>query len=115
MSTPTAEAALATDRLHTRTDLAVVLAAAVAMLALWSAPAFGAPPPNASPAGAEVVPGAGPFPSLTSTVDATGAVDGGDPTSPSCSGLQDQTVWYRFTPAQGGRYVLSLRDTATAG
>src|SRR3954453_13587981 len=86
------------------------------LVAVVAGPAQAAPPPNDAPTGAEVVPAAGPFPFLSSTVDITDAADGGEASGPSCTGgIVDQTVWSSFTPWQPGRHVLSLGGTSTTG
>src|SRR5436305_1956875 len=76
-----------------------------------------APPPNDTCAGAEVIPGNGPFPRYSSvTADITGATNTfGDPPHPTdCYPGNDifSSIWYQFTPATGGVYVLSVNDTA---
>jgi hypothetical protein len=68
--------------------------------------------PDAIPAndlcpGAEVIPGAGPFPYLTSTIDLTDATITNDPPAPSCVGtVLSRSVWYHFTPAMTGDYTI---------
>jgi uncharacterized repeat protein (TIGR01451 family) len=69
----------------------------------------GPPPPNDRCEGAEVIPGSGPFPYLTSvTADISGATTAGDPPLPSCRTSVSRSVWYAFAPATDGRYTLSL-------
>lgn len=64
-------------------------------------------PPNDTCFGAEVVPAAGPFPYLTVLVpDASGAASTGDPPGPSCGPIV-HSLWYSFTPATSGTYLLS--------
>ncbi|MGH6689153.1 MAG: PPC domain-containing protein, partial [Gammaproteobacteria bacterium] len=65
------------------------------------------PPANDECSGAEVVPGAGPFPYLTSTTDITDAASIGDPPAPTCAGSVYRSVWYSFTPAVTGSYTIS--------
>ncbi len=77
--------------------------------------ALAAPPPNDLCIGAEVIPGAGPFPFFSSTNDVTEAATLGDPLAPTnCySGDIARSLWYRFTPAASGTYTVSTKDTAT--
>lgn len=71
------------------------------------------PPPGPAPANdrcdsAEVIPGAGPFPYLTSlTADISGATTTGDPPAPGCQPNVSRSIWYAFTPAWSGRYTFS--------
>jgi hypothetical protein len=74
------------------------------------------PPVNDTCAGAVVVPAAGPFPHLTPVVEVSCAGTAGDPAVlPDCGDTNaTRSVWYRFTPAAAGTYVLSIgADTAT--
>src|SRR5262249_24080330 len=65
-------------------------------------------PANDFCSGAEVIPGAGPFPYLTSiTADITDATTTGDPPLPSCQTLVSRSIWYKFTPATTAAYTLS--------
>ena len=69
-------------------------------------------PSNDQCAGAEVIPGAGPFPVLTAvTADITDATVTGDPPVPSCqtciSGQVSRSIWYRFTPSVTATYDFS--------
>jgi hypothetical protein len=71
-----------------------------------------APPANDQCAGAEVIPGAGPFPFLTAvTPDITDATITGDPATPSCqtctTGQVSRSIWYRFTPTTTATYAVS--------
>ena len=79
--------------------------------------AASAPPANDLCAGAEVIPGSGPFPYASKIVDISRATTNGDPVlSPSntdCYQIVSRSVWYRFTPAISDFYVLSVNDTAT--
>jgi hypothetical protein len=68
--------------------------------------------PEAAPAndlcgGAEVIPGAGPFPYLTAvTADITDATEtAGDP-APSCQASHSRSIWYAFTPATTASYTI---------
>lgn len=76
-----------------------------------------APPPNDLCSGAEIIPPAGPFPYFSTLLpDISGATDAGDPVlTPDldCYQIVSRGVWYQFTPAASGFYVLSLNDTAT--
>ncbi len=66
-------------------------------------------PPNDDCIAAEVIPGAGPFPHLTSTAaDVRGATCLGDPPGPTCSPWTSRSVWYEFTPTFTGDYTFSL-------
>ncbi len=80
-----------------------------------------APPPPPPPAndqcsGAEAIPGAGPFPHLTSTTaDITGATSTGDPAAPTCQPSVSRGIWYTFTPGHTGTYqISSCADAPTA-
>jgi peptidase C25-like protein len=65
-------------------------------------------PPNDLCAGAEVIPGAGPFPFLTTvTSDITDATVTGDPPLPSCQTNVSRSIWYRFTPSATATYTFS--------
>jgi hypothetical protein len=92
------------------------LAAFLVVVTLFCRPAFALPPANDLCSGAEFIPGNGPFPYWSSiTPDVSGATTAGDPPAPSCaaSGVS-RSIWYRFTPAVGGLYTLSVSDdTAT--
>ena len=76
----------------------------------------GPPPPNDRCGGAEVIPGAGPFPYLTSvTADIGGATTVGDPAAPSCQPYVSRSIWYSFAPVESGRYTFSTcADAPTA-
>ncbi len=70
-------------------------------------------PSNDQCAGAEVIPGAGPFPVLSAiTADITDATTTGDPAVPSCqtclSGQVSRSIWYRFTPSVSATYDFSV-------
>ena len=78
-----------------------------------------APPPNDTCAGAEVIPATGPFPHLTIIRDISAATTSGDPSAPSCITYDPtnltRSVWYSFTPATSGRYLISsCSDAPTA-
>lgn len=64
-------------------------------------------PANDLCGGAEAIPGAGPFPYLTSvTADITDATEtAGDPT-PSCQANHSRSIWYSFTPVTSGSYTI---------
>ena len=67
-----------------------------------------APPSNDTCVGAEVIPGAGPFPHLTaSTADITDATVTGDPPLPSCQNNLSRSIWYTFMPTASGIYTIS--------
>jgi hypothetical protein len=85
----------------------IVLLIAVLAAGFASAPpAFAAPPPNDTPAGAEVVPGAGPFPYLSAvTSDISDATIAGEP-APTCAGTFSRSIWYVFTPSTSGTATL---------
>jgi uncharacterized repeat protein (TIGR01451 family) len=72
-------------------------------------------PPNDQCAGAESVPGAGPFPHLTAITDLTDATTTGDPPEPSCQANLSRSVWYSFTPAATADYTISACSDAPAG
>src|SRR4026208_1127130 len=68
------------------------------------------PPSNDQCSGAEVIPGAGPFPFLTLQRIIDGAGNVGDPPLPPPQTSFDtnitHSVWYKFTPAVGGLYTI---------
>jgi hypothetical protein len=90
-----------------RTLFIVALLIAVLAVGFASAPpAFAAPPPNDTPAGAEVIPAAGPFPYLSAvTPDISDATVTGEP-APSCVGSFSRSIWYVFTPSASGAATL---------
>jgi hypothetical protein len=102
-----------------RTPICCLALGAAWMLLFGSCPTQGAvPPPNDTCAGAEVVPGTGPFPYLTAvTPDVSGATTTGDPVTDLCGLSNDilsRSVWYRFSPAESALYKLSVSgDTGT--
>jgi len=61
-----------------------------------------------------VIPGAGPWPYLTTPVDITNAtVAGGDPTVWSCLSTVNHVAWYEFVPVASGTYnFTTCRNTA---
>lgn len=74
-----------------------------------------AAPSNDLCGAAELIPGGGPFPYLSSVVDITDAGTVGDPPSPSCQSSVSRSVWYTFTPASTGAYTFSVcSDAPTA-
>ena len=74
------------------------------------------PPANDTCSGAEPIPGAGPFPYLTSvTADITGATASGDPPAPTCQASVSRSVWYSFSPAESGTYRISSCAEAPTG
>lgn len=76
----------------------------------------GPAPPNDRCAGAEVIPGAGPFPYLTSvTADISGATTTGDPPVPACQPNVSRSIWYSFTPAASDHYTFSVCADAPTG
>jgi len=69
-------------------------------------------PANDTCAGAEVIPGAGPFPYVGAVHDTTRATDTDDPVSACDAGFR--SVWFKFTPTAAGTYIFSVdSDTAT--
>jgi len=79
-------------------------------------PPPGPAPPNDRCDGAEAIPGAGPFPYLTSvTADIGSATTLGDPPVPSCQPNISRSIWYSFTPAAGGRYDFSVCAAGPSG
>src|SRR5689334_4440432 len=87
------------------------VAAVMAALTLQAAP-----PANDQCSGAEIIPGAGPFPYLSSvTPNINEATVIGDPPAPTnCyDGPISRSIWYRFAPAQSGLYTVTLKFTAT--
>jgi hypothetical protein len=80
-----------------------------------SLPGLLAVPANDLCVGSEVLPGAGPFPLLSSIVDVADATDPGDPPPPTCQGDVSHGVWFSFTPATSAIYDLSAcADAPTA-
>src|SRR5262245_21570745 len=74
------------------------------------------PPANDLCANAEAIPGSGPFPFLTATTaDISDASTAGDPPSPSCRSDVTRSIWYRFTPTNGGDYTISTCADAPTG
>jgi hypothetical protein len=93
-------------------------AIALAWLTAFLQPARGfasAAPTNDLCAGAQIIPASGPFPYLTPvTADISGATTTNDPPASSCQPNVSRSIWYKFTPAASGQYVLSTSaDTAT--
>src|SRR5262245_21450778 len=89
---------------------------AFAFVLVNSPNAFAAAPSNDNCSGAEVISPNGPFPYLTSIRDLTSATTNGD-TEPLCASLSDlsRSLWYRFTPAASGPYIISsCPDAPTA-
>ena len=84
-----------------------------------AAPPVAAPqvaPPNDLCAGAEVIPGAGPFPFLTTTTaNITDATTAGDPPAPTCQTNISRSIWYRFTPTTTAQYTISSCAGAPTG
>lgn len=65
-------------------------------------------PANDLCAGAEFIPGSGPFPYVTDVTPNIGeATTTGDPAAPSCQSSVSRSVWYAFTPAATGDYTFS--------
>jgi hypothetical protein len=62
-----------------------------------------------------MIPGTGPFPYLSGTHDVTEATVAGDPPLPSCQTNVSRSVWFRFTPATGGPYTISLCADGPSG
>src|SRR5262249_24926245 len=74
------------------------------------------PPSNDQCAGAEAIPGTGPFPYLTSvTADITGATTAGDPPPPSCQPAGSPPTPSPFTPTTTGRYSFTTCADAPTG
>jgi len=67
-----------------------------------------AAPANDFCAGAEVIPGGGPFPAVSGAYDITDAATAGDPPSPSCQANVSRSVWFKFTPSSTGLYTFSI-------
>src|SRR4030095_2364371 len=65
-------------------------------------------PTNDLCAGAEAIPGAGPFPISTNvTADITDATVTGDQPLPSCQTNVSRSIWYPFMPTASGIYTIS--------
>jgi hypothetical protein len=74
------------------------------------------PPPNDTCDGAEVIPGNGPFPHLTSLLaDVRGAKVTGDPPGPSCAPIVSNSVWYAITPSESADYTFATCADAPTG
>lgn len=76
-----------------------------------------AAPSNDTCFGAEVIPGAGPFPLYTAITDLSEATVTGDPVArPACAfpgEPVDRSLWYAFTPASSGTYSFTAcRDAS---
>lgn len=94
--------------------LVALLVAAVVVVA-YGVPAY-AQPPNDMCTGAEVIPGAGPFPVLsTVTADITLATATGDPALPSCQTNAGLSIWYSFTPTTTALYTVQTCADAPTG
>jgi uncharacterized repeat protein (TIGR01451 family) len=65
-------------------------------------------PANDQCAGAEVIPGAGPFPFTSAASDITAAGVAGDPPPNTCQPDVSRSIWFSFTPAATGYYSFSL-------
>jgi uncharacterized repeat protein (TIGR01451 family) len=73
-------------------------------------------PPNDQCGGAEVIPGAGPFPYLTAvTADISDATITADPPVPLCQPNVTRSIWYSFTPVVSGNYTFSACADAPSG
>lgn len=77
-------------------------------------------PPNDLCSGAEIIPGAGPFPYLTAlTADITDATTAGDPSPmagcPVGAPSPSRGIWYTFTPAASASYVIATCADAPTG
>lgn len=82
----------------------------------FSSVALAAPPANDLCTGAELIPGAGPFPFVTTTSDLMEATTVGDPPAPrDCydSDAISRSLWYQFTPTTTGLYTVSTKDNGT--
>jgi uncharacterized repeat protein (TIGR01451 family) len=91
------------------------LCVAAAVCGLLGAGALAAPP-NDTCAGAEVIPGSGPFDYLTSvTADVTTATTAGDPADTSCQTSLSRSIWYVFTPGETASYTISSCADAPTG
>lgn len=89
--------------------LSLFMIAGFLLLGVTAYPAFAAPPPNDDPAGAELIPSAGPFPYYSAvTADITDATITGEPV-PGCAfnGSFSRSIWYVFTPPYSTSYVVA--------
>jgi hypothetical protein len=75
-------------------------------------PGIEAAPGNDTCAGAEIIPGGGPFPALSATHNITDATTTGDPPAPSCQSDVSRSIWFSFTPLASGYYTFSLCSDA---
>jgi hypothetical protein len=80
------------------------------MTLLFPVALLAAAPPNDTQAGAQLIPGSGPFPYLTTPVDAAGATTLGDPATLVCGNTVSRSVWYRFIPGETATYAISTCD-----
>lgn len=73
-------------------------------------------PANDMCGGAQIIPAAGPFPYLTTTVDLLDATLTDDP-SPSCAfnNVFSRGIWYRFTPTTTASYTFTSCHNAAPG
>jgi len=86
------------------------------LMIAWTVPlpSFAAPANDAC-SGAVQIPGAGPFPYLTSVLDISTATLAGDPPVPDFyTNRLSRSVWYRFTPNANGVYTISTCAGLTA-
>jgi hypothetical protein len=75
--------------------------------------AHAVPPANDTCAGRQVIPGNGPFPLKTTTVDISGATTTGDPAfGVDCPSLASSSVWYEFRPQTSALYTISTCSDA---
>ena len=66
-----------------------------------------APPSNDTCAGRVTIPGNGPFPYKTTTIDISGATITGDPPAGPCPSSAASSVWYEFRPQGTALYTNS--------
>jgi hypothetical protein len=95
--------------------LSLFMIAGFLLLGVTAYPAFAAPPPNDDPAGAELIPSAGPFPYYSAvTPDITDATITGEPV-PGCAfnGSFSRSIWYVFTPPYSTSYVVATDVSGT--
>jgi uncharacterized repeat protein (TIGR01451 family) len=77
-----------------------------------SSPILQVAPTNDLCPGAEVIPGAGPFPYTSGTYDITDATTTNDPPANACQPDVSRSIWFAFTPTTTGFYSFSLCSDA---
>jgi hypothetical protein len=102
--------------MHRRPQVFGTIVAMAAGLTLIGAPAAqAAPPANDNIANAIVIPGGSALPFFTSTFDVSQAgFETSDPIPNCISSLDDNSIWFKYTPIQSGTYTIWNAAQATA-